>query len=324
MQMLVGALVFCAVLFAYLHVHFHWKTCDDLEVLEVDNPSKDELEEVCDLRQPLRFKARLGDLERVCSRSQLRDAYGAFDVKVRDLSISPTQDEELHLPVSLANALGLIEDDTRSRYLVESSGEFLEETGLAKAYRTSDELLRPYMVASCAYDLLTGSHGARSPFRYHVDYRNYYVVTEGEVSVKMAPPRNGRYLREERDYENFEFRSPIDPWDESAEARAALSKVKCLEVKLRPGDVLYIPAYWWHSVRYGECSTVCCMRYRTYMNTVAILPRLIMRVLQAQNVKRLTAAVAADDDATVPTETDRLSSPSVSASGARTATASSM
>lgn len=290
--MLVGALVFCVVLFAYLHVHFHWKICDDLEVLEIDNPSKDELEEICDLRQPLRFRARLGELGDVCSRSRLRDSYGAFDVKVRDLSIPPGPEDELHLPVSLANALGLTEGDGESRYIVESSGDFLEETGLAKVYRASDEQLRPYMVASCAYDLTTGSKGARSPLRYHVNYRNYYFVTEGEVSIKMAPPRSSRYLREERDYENFEFRSPIDPWDETPEARAALTKVRFLEIMLRPGDVLHVPAYWWHSIKYGPGSTVCCMRYRTYMNTVAVLPRLAMRVLQTQNVKRLTATVS--------------------------------
>jgi len=39
-------LIFCIVLFIYLHIYFHLKVCNDLEVLEIDQPSKEKLEEV--------------------------------------------------------------------------------------------------------------------------------------------------------------------------------------------------------------------------------------------------------------------------------------
>ena len=35
-----------------------------------------------------------------------------------------------------------------------------------------------------------------------------------------------------------------------------------------------------------ETSTICCFKYRTYMNTISILDKLCMGVLQQQNVKR--------------------------------------
>ena len=37
--------VFCIVLFLYIHIFFHLKTSDDLEVYEIDQPSKEKLEE---------------------------------------------------------------------------------------------------------------------------------------------------------------------------------------------------------------------------------------------------------------------------------------
>ena len=40
MQFLVGVLVFCIVLFIYLHVNYHLKTSDDLEVFEVEQPRR--------------------------------------------------------------------------------------------------------------------------------------------------------------------------------------------------------------------------------------------------------------------------------------------
>ena len=47
-------LIFCLVLFFYLHIYFQLKTSDDLEIYEIENPSKERLEEICDLRQPCR------------------------------------------------------------------------------------------------------------------------------------------------------------------------------------------------------------------------------------------------------------------------------
>ena len=56
MKMIFSILIFCIVLFLYLHIYFHLKTSEDLEVYDIDKPSKDKLEEICDIRQPVRFE----------------------------------------------------------------------------------------------------------------------------------------------------------------------------------------------------------------------------------------------------------------------------
>ena len=53
MREVIAIIIFCFVLFIYLHVCFHLKKVDDLEIYEICQPSKDKLEEVCDLRQPV-------------------------------------------------------------------------------------------------------------------------------------------------------------------------------------------------------------------------------------------------------------------------------
>ena len=55
MEMIIGFFVFCLVLFIYLHVMFQLRTSDDLEVYELDDASKDRMEEICDMRQPVIF-----------------------------------------------------------------------------------------------------------------------------------------------------------------------------------------------------------------------------------------------------------------------------
>ena len=55
LNIIIGFFVFCIVLFLYLHIQFHLKTSDELEIYEIDQASKDRMEEICDLRQPVLF-----------------------------------------------------------------------------------------------------------------------------------------------------------------------------------------------------------------------------------------------------------------------------
>ena len=69
-------------------------------------------------------------------------------------------------------------------------------------------------------------------------------------------------------------------------------KIKCLEIVAKRGQMLYIPAYWWYSFEFDEGTSLCSFKYRTYMNNVAVLPQIFMKLLQSQNVKRNIAKSA--------------------------------
>jgi hypothetical protein len=89
------------------------------------------------------------------------------------------------------------------------------------------------------------------------------------------------------DYENFEFTSPINPWNPQPKYIADFDKVKCLEFTLLPGKTFFIPAYWWYSIKFNDSNTsISCFRYKTYMNNISIIPYIFMHLLQLQNVKR--------------------------------------
>ena len=290
MQVVVGLLIFCLVLFIYLHVYYHLKVSNDLEVFELDQPSKDKLEEVCDIRQPVLFEYSRLDLERMCIRDELLSMYGAFDVQIREIkSLESSSEDDLHISLPLNKAVNVLDGDGDGRYIIESNDEFLDETGVYKIIRANDDFLRPYMVSSSKYDITMGSNNSCTTLQYNINYRNYYLVTEGEIKLKLAPPRSGKYLYEVQDYENMEFKSPINPWNIQSEYSDNFNKVKFLELTLTKGMLLHIPAYWWYSICYSKKSTICSLTYRTFMNTVAIFPKLVHGFLQKQNVKRQTA-----------------------------------
>ena len=242
------------------------------------------------MRQPVLFDFYNEGLLEACCRENILDVYGAFDIKIRNVKVIPSDDSELYIPLPFNSALSAVNDDKESKYLVENNSDFLEETGLIKTYKYNDIFLRPYMVSNCSYDFIMGSQGLRTPFRYELNYRNYILVTQGEIRLKLAPPKSAKYLYEIKDYENLEFRSPIDPWDVQKTYKADFSKVKCLEITVKRGKIVYLPAFWWYSIEFGgsapNATSICSFKYKTYMNNVALLPQLSMRFLQSQNVKR--------------------------------------
>ena len=294
LKIIIAFFIFCVILFFYLHIQFHIKTSNELEIYEIEQASKDKMEEICDLRQPVLFDCDEDSVKiiQTTNKNTLLNNYPVFEVKIRDtkdLNTSTSFTEELYVPLPLHMACKLFDEDNKAIYFSEGNSDFLTETGAVKNMSYNDEFLRPYLVSNCNYDVMFGSTNVATPFRYEINYRNYFIVTQGSLTIKLAPPKSSKYLYPVNDYENFEFRSQINPWSPQPKFKADFDKIKCLEIILTPGKFLFIPAYWWYSFKFAENTSVSCFRYRTYMNNIAICPNIAMYALQNQNVERKIA-----------------------------------
>jgi hypothetical protein len=286
LKYIIAFFIFCIILFLYLHIQFHMKTSDDLEVFEVDQASKERLEEICDLRQPTLFDC--DDIDKIISTTNINTLlqhYPVFEVKIRNVK----DENDVQLPLPFHMAAKLFQEDKESNYLSEGNNDFLNETGAVKNMSYNDEYLRPFLVSNCYYDLIFGSSQTETPCRYDINYRNYYIVTQGTVKVKLLPPKSSKYLYPINDYELFEFKSPINVWNPQHKYKADFDKVRCLEIELKPGKILYIPAYWWYSFKLNDDASISCFKYRTFMNNIAISPHIFMYALQNQNIERKIA-----------------------------------
>ena len=285
MKSILSILIFCIVLFIYLHINFHLRCSDDLEVYEIDKPSKEKLEEICDIRQPVIFDYNVDNLLNECNINNIEQTYGAFDIKIRNVK-DYDSDSELYLPLTLNTGREVFRKYNESRYVSENNGEFLEETSLIKTMRYNDIFLRPYSVSNCMYDIVFSSNNTKTNLKHEINYRNYFLVTQGSIKIKLIPPKSSKYLYTIKDYDNFEFISPVNPWDVQPQFKSDFDKLKTLEVTLNKGQIIFIPAYWWYSISFSENTSICTFKYRTYMNNVAISNHFLVNLLQNQNVKR--------------------------------------
>lgn len=279
--------IFGIVLLLYLHIYYHLKISNDQEIYEVGNVSKDKLEEICDLRQPAIFNyTNYSIIDK--SKEIFLDNEGKY--KNSKMNIYNTTNDDTNNPVLLTfeNSKKLFNDDLDSRYYTKNNEIFLKESALYKIMSTTDNYLKPSLISSSIYDIGLGAEESSTKFKYDINYRNFFCLLSGSVKIKLAAPNNTHHLHEIRDYHNFEFTSPINPWNVQPKYKSDLNMVNTMEVVLRQGQMLFIPAYWWYSIQYKKDTILGIFQYRTFMNDLAILPRLIKKILQSHNVKHKT------------------------------------
>ena len=286
-KIIIAFFIFCIVLFFYLHIQFHFKTSDELEIYEIENElTKEKMEEICDLRQPIVLDTteELSQLIPIFSKSSLLNEFSSYEIKVRNKkNIGTIEDLFIPLQINIANNLFL--KDTSKNFYSENNSDFLNESGLIKFMRINDCILKPYLSCYSSYDILFGTTNIETPLRYEHNYRNYIMTTEGKVIIRLIPPKYNKYCNMETNYELMEHRSEIDVWNTQEKYKIIMKKIKYLDVELSAGKILYLPAYWLYSIKICENSSLLLMKYCTYMNMMTISPTLVMNWLQNQNIK---------------------------------------
>jgi len=281
--------IFSTILFFYIHIFYHLKISKDLEVYSVVNPTKLKLEEICEIRQPVIFTLDEPILQHL-DIDFIQQRYGAFDINIQSYDKTDSNKIEYtdNIPVIFDEALEFLKLDDNKGYISNNNNDFLKETTLLKEFKKNDYFLRPQMVSVCDYDLIIGSKDSITKTVYEVNYRNYFMCLDGNVTIRVVSPMYKKYMNHLDNYSDMEFYSPYNIWNIQSQFKGDFNKIKTMDIILNKGDVVYIPAYWYYSINFNNLSCLSVFKYRTYMNTLAITPELTRYFLQNLNIKRKT------------------------------------
>lgn len=286
MYILINLLILFITLFLYIHIYYHIKTSNYLEIYEIDNLSKEKLEELCNLKQPIILNNTSmnfnTDIIKTITTEFLEFNYGTFDIKIIN-----KENTTMSLPMNLSTALALFKKDFSANYISEYNNEFLDETTIEKSLSSIDIFLRPYNVTNIYYDIIFGAINSYTNLKYTLNCRNFFFVNSGKVEITLCPPKNFKYLYINDYDEQLEYCSLIDINNVDDVYKKDFDKVKFLRVILLPEQLIQIPAYWFYSIKLlEENSIVFSFKYRTFMNSLAISPQLFTKFLQDNNIKR--------------------------------------
>jgi hypothetical protein len=278
MELVINFMIFCIVLFIYIHVYNHIKTSNYLEVYEIENLSKDKFEDIINFKQPLLLNN--GSLINNIDITYLINNYPTFDLNLYN------KQNGLFLKTKMEDFDSIINNDTSNNYITYNNKDFLEETTLEKLLSSNDTFFRPYNVCSKNYDIIMGKKNNITQLKYSINSRNILYLSSGKIEVTMCPPKYYKNLHVQKNYELLDFYSAIDINNVQSTYKNDYHKVKFLRVLLNTSQVLIIPPYWFYSIKFlEENSIVFFNSYRTYTSSIAIVPDLFIQLLQENNLK---------------------------------------
>lgn len=299
MEIYWNILIFVLLCFLYIHIIDQYKKSENLEIYEMDYVSNNDLQTVCNIKQPVLFEYKqeitLEEIER----------NGYYDVKVRTRN-----DLTDYVMLKFDSFKTLIDTDSESKFITEGNDEFIEESDVYNKFSSLNADLKPHFSVLTHYDVLMGSKNACTPLRYHTNDRLFLLVSSGKIRVKMTPWKSHKYLYPIHDYDNYEFRSPIHPFDDTKNEnyKSSIEKLKFLEFDVLEDFVVYIPPYWWYSIQYSDSDTlVLGTTYISTMNLLANIPNLFKYYIQqyTTHTKVLRTLVSEKEDSEAETESDK-------------------
>ena len=295
MNVLINVFIFILVLFLYIHVNHQFKRSEDLEIYEMDYTTNKNLQEICELKQPVLFEYKPFHPEFFDNVTvDVIEQQSALDVKIKDVNDYWNETANVdYVVLPLQSARTLMTTDTRSNYFTENNEEFVNEAGLYNDFFENNFYLKPDLTVQTKYDILMGSNGAITPLRYHTNYRQFFCVNSGKIHVKMTPWKSSKHLSPTKDFENYEFRSPINVWKPQREYANRMDKLKFLEFDVHEGFVLYVPPFWWYSIKFSNQNDnlVTGITYNSVMNCISNIPNYALYYLQQSNIKKRVAKV---------------------------------
>lgn len=278
MLLTVNLLIFCIVLFLYVHIYSHIKTSSFLEVYEVENLSKDKFEEITNFRQPVLLSNYT--LINNITINNLVSNYPTFDLNLYN------KQNESFLRIKMEEFESIVNVDDSNNYISYNNKVFLEETTIEKLLSSNDSFFRPYYICNTSYDIIMGRKNSISQLKYSINSRNILYLSSGKIEVTMCPPKYYKNLHVQKNYELLDFYSAIDINNIQSNYKNDYHKVKFLRVLLNTTQVLIIPPYWFYSIKFLEENTIVFFNsYRTYTSSIAIVPDLFIQLLQENNLK---------------------------------------
>jgi len=310
-MVLVNIIIFLIILFLYIHITHQFKKSQDLEIYEMDYKNNIQLQEVCELKQPILFNyAPVNPLLFEDITIEELETEQSYDVKVKDCNDYWKEDGNAdYVILPFKSALNLIKSDTSSKYFTENNEDYVQESGLTDVFKENDTFIKPNYVIQSKYDIIMGSVNTITPLRYHTNFRQFLIVNSGKILVKMTPWKSYKYLHEYKDYDSYEFRSPINVWNTQQQYKGDMDKLKFLEFQVNPGYSLYIPPFWWYSIQFigNSENLISGITYTTIMNSLSNIPNYFMYYIQQSNIqKKVTRSLKLNNNQTDSENKDSL------------------
>ncbi len=254
MNTLLYIIIFLVIAITYIHIIYHIKTSNKMEVYDIDYNGVAHLNEICDLRQPFTFR---------CTTNEI------------NINRSNTVNKNTKINIIKKQKI----PDENDKIISHNNDILVKLPNIQENIIHYENNIKPNFNITTLHDIMFADENMKTDLSYNYNYRNFFHITEGTIIVRFLSPNNTNKISHYTDYELLEEKSNTDIWENK-------NNLKFLEIKISSNDTLFIPPYWWYSFHFIEPTTIITFKYRTFMNNVTILPKLLYSYISIHNRKR--------------------------------------
>ena len=276
MNLLVNVIFFVIVLLFYLNLVQECKIGQDLDVYELDYQNAEQLNKMCQNKQPVVFRMNQGEVIpdshfiNSLSPAILAEKYGKEDVFLSSFHCGQPDEEPIAVPLEKAI---MVQHDR----LFENNHDFIMDSPIHHYYESIDPHLRPFGTIQTEYDFAFGTDTA---LRHHQHHSFFVYAVGGDLDVKLTPYKNvvagKQHPFDGYVYPDFQRNTQtlLNCWADYGEEDEENLDITFLNVSIPKGYCLFIPPYWWYSIRHidpGQGGWTAVFKYDTIMGKVVHL-----------------------------------------------------
>ncbi len=248
MNWIIFLIVFMITFFVYIHIRYHLKKVNDIDIYDMGYINKKKLEDVCVLRQPVTFLLEEDKIEKMFNLNVLGESYSTIHLQVYDMSNST------EVPISLPIMEVVKLFNQKKDYVSYNNVLITEDTLFKSKLRLLEGYLAPPMTVYSNYDIWLGTEDKKLPIKTESYYREYIYITSGYVECLLITP----------------------------------NKEKQQSIVLNKSEVLYIPPYWSYEISLKKNAFICVFRYDTVLSICSRIPTLIHNYIDTINTTKVS------------------------------------
>ena len=281
MYIIINIFILIFVLFIYIHICNNINPSNYLEIYEVEYTCKDNFEDLCNTKQPIIFNNIV--LNNNISKEYLLDEFKNFNINLLNVN---DINNNIYIPIPLKEADELFKNDNSNNYISINNNNFLNETTIIKLLKNNDKIIRPIGVCVMNYDILIGSTNSYTNLVMEYSFRNFLYINSGSIEVTLTPSLYEKYLYSKKNDEAMNKISDINIYNIDEKHKNNYNKIKFLQIKVSANQILFIPNYWYYSIKLLEDNTLVSLyKYKTYANCLSLMPEYLLQYLQKHNIK---------------------------------------
>ena len=268
------------IIIIVIHIRHNKITNDNYTILQLDNAPKNIIEDTFNKKLPTVITNVGSEWTEFMSLTPeyIKKSCSSYPIKIHT-TIKEQQKTKI-VNTTMGSYIEWLlssnkENSKRLNQYISNNNKFLIDYGLDKKLDNYINSYYPPLSLIKNYLFSMGPKGSKVGLQYENNFRNIIYQVYGTIKIILFNPSYTKYLYKSNRYDSTATLSKVNFWKPDLEKYPLFKKAQFIEVILRQGQMLYIPAYWWYAVENVTTAITISIKFENVFSSIQKIPRII-------------------------------------------------